>query len=286
MRSVLKRIYDVRKGYDAFNIQKFYLNNNPIYQVDKFIGNININLIENFRKNMSDIVILEDNEYYYDNCSNMLYCDKKSNDIWGLLHVASNDQKKMNVGIITNDDFGIGLNEGITEVFENELGVHNYRYLLESVVARVLLAIDFDLVTHSYFTNSGDDLILFGDSIKGLIVNVDKYFKNHNEVMRLYKEKNEKKDSEFKNLEKKKYINELNNCIFDIECDIYVNVYNIIENLIRVISESNLNEFEKQGLYKLAKEELRAVFSIKELGYLYELTYEFGKYIKVKKKVK
>lgn len=286
MKSNLKRIYDLRRNFDIYNNPHYLLYSNPIYRVNDFITRVDANLVRNFRKNMEDIVIIDDSDYYYDHYLNRLYCDSRKNDIWGMLEVASNDRKKEHSGIVLEGEIGVGLNTGLTEYYESEIGINRFRFPLESLVAQVLLSIDFNLVTNSYFNNNGEQLLLLSNDIKSLMKYLDKYHRNYVELVELYNERLVKKDTEFKNLEKKKAFNELNNYIFKLETDNYSNVYYIISYLINILKTSKLEDFEKQILYKTVSDEFKAIFSIKEFKYLKEVTYDLDEFTRVKKKVK
>lgn len=287
MKSNLKRIYDLRKKFDIYNNPYYLFYSNPIYKVNDFITRVDANLAKNLRKNMEDLSFIKANYYYYNNYLNILYYDydNKKDDIWGVLEIASNDiNKEYPGGIVLEGEIGTGLNNGLTEYYESEIGVNRYRYPLESLVAQVLLSLDFNLVTNSYFNNNGEQLLLLSKDIKNLIKYVDEYHRNYNILGNLHIERLEIKDSEFNEIKKKKIFNELNNYIFKLETDNYSNVYYIISYLINIIKNSKLEDFEKQSLYKNISEQFKCIFNVKEFKYLNEVTRDLDMLVLVKKK--
>lgn len=288
MTSNLKQIYKHKDKFDIYNKAKYHFNPNPIYQVNRFITNIDEDLTKNLRTNLEDIIII--NDYMgssiseYDNESNILYCNRRDGDIFGLLQVASNDRTKPNIGIVIENDIGYGLNNGLTEVFKNDIDYTGFCYPLEATIAKTLLMIDSKLVTYSYFNNDGENLKNLSNSMKALMIYTDLYHDNTIKLANLYNRNFRANMNKYRNIEQNKTLDLIRSKIYKLELENINNVYLIFEYLIKVIENSNLEELEKQDLYIRLNNEFRQIFSNDKLEYLDETPNELEKHIYVKKK--
>jgi len=288
MISKLKKIYKHKDKFDIYNKANYFFTSNPIYKVNKFITNIDEKLTKNFKENLEDILIvndyLGDSLTEYDHITNTLYCNRKDGDIFGLLHVASNDRTKPNSGIIIDNDIGYGINNGLTEVFKNDIEYNDFSYQLEATIAKTLLMIDSKLVTYSYFNNDGEALKRLSNSIKALMIYTDLYHNNNIKIMSLYNQKLTNNIERFKTLDRKKIIRVTNERICKLETENINNVSLIFGHLINIIKSINLEELEKQDLYIRLYNEFDEMFKEERYNYLNELTEEFDKHIYVKKR--
>ena len=292
MKSKLKKIYDARDYFDILNKPSYFLTPNPIYQVNNFIVDANKKMNGNFLSNLNDLNILSTNEPLckvdYDYNTNTLYCNDRSADVYGLLHVASNNRRKQYTGIILNSDVGYGINNGLTETFTHNINGSKFSYPLEAVVAEVLLTIDSDLMYYSYFSNNGSLVMLLNNKVEELMRNVDKYHDNTIELNSLYKELFALKCSVYKNNEYKNRLECVNEKMLKLEYDNFATVYNIFNLLVDIISNSKLSRSDKQKLLSKTYYECEHIFSKEEMSYLLELIYILGADTSnnVKKKVK
>lgn len=283
MRSNLKNIYENKDKFDIYNEPSYRFRTNPIYKVNSFITGIDKDLTRNFKNNLKDLTVINDNSCgcisEYDYAINTLYCNKIEGDIFGLLQVASNDRNKKNIGIVVEGEIGYGLNNGLTEVFRNEIQYSPFAYPLEATVAKALLMIDNNLVTYSYFNNDGESLKNISANIRILMKYIDIYHRNEIAMIKLHKEIFINKINILKTPERTK---RLKHRIYQLQYETFGIVYYIFENLTEIIKNSNLNEWQKQDLYVRLTNEFKYIFNTEENGYLYELTYEIKKHIRTR----
>lgn len=291
MKSNLKLIYDKKDKIDILNRQNYLLMPNPIYKVNKFINEINPNYTKNFINNLTDLKIEKesycDSYYIYD--ENILYCNNSKGDIFGLLHVASNDRNKKNTGIIVGNEVGFSLNNGLTEVYQNYIEDKKISYKLEAIIAEALLMLDFDLVTYSYFNNAGEMLNEFNEDINSLMNYLDDYHLKSFELINLYKEFFVKKLNKFKTRNALLQLDNLYEKIEKVENSNIENVYRVFYTLIRIINNSKVDEIRKQQIFIKLNYKFKTLFeSNEEFNYLKGLNTEFEKniYLKENEKVK
>lgn len=288
MISNLKQIHKHKNKFDIYNKANYHFNPNPIYQVNRFITNIDEDLTKNLKTNLEDIKIV--NDYMgsciseYDNEKNILYCNRQDGDIFGLLQVASNDRTKQYIGIIMENELGYGLNNGLTEVFKNEIAYTDFCYPLEATIAKVLLIIDSKLVTYSYFNNDGENLKNLSNSMKALMIYTDLYHDTTIKLANLYNRNFRANMNKYRNIEQNKTLDLIRSKIYKLELENINNVNLIFMHLVHIIENSNLEELEKQDLYIRLSNEFRQIFSNDKLEYLNETPNELEKHIYVKKK--
>lgn len=295
MRSNLKRIYDAKDKIDILTKPSYRFMVNPIYQVNKFIleidkkitkDNIYTNLINNIED--LDIVTISRKNYKsdYDYVTNTIYTSDSKSDIFGLLHVASNDRTKKYTGIITDDGIGCGLNNGLTEVFTNKINNKRFSYLLEAIIADVLLKLDFKIMSHSYFKNAGNDVMLISKNLKELMVDLDSYHNNQIELITLYRERFARGYTKIRNSTLTQELDAIDYEISRLERANYSNVCNIFNILIGIINNSNLKDSEKLDLFSKLNNIFNSIFNNEEFTYLSGSTLEFEKSIYSMKRVK
>lgn len=284
MTGNLKKIYDNKDKFDIYNEPSYRFRTNPIYQVNSFITGIDKDLTRNLKNNLEDLIVINDNSCgyisEYDYAINTLYCNKQEGDIFGLLQVASNDRTKKNIGIVIEGEIGYGLNNGLTEVFRNEMLYCPFAYPLEATVAKALLMIDKNLVTYSYFNNNGELLKNISENIKTLMDYIDRYHDNTISMLKLHRECFINKINILKTPEHTRRLKVLEKRIYQLQCETFGIVYYIFDNLTEIIKNSNLNEWQKQDLYVRLTNEFKYIFNTAENGYLYELTHEIKKYVR------
>lgn len=288
MKSSLKRIHDARNRFDILNSPNYFIWTNPFYQVNKFITNIDKDLNKNFINNINNLIIEEEprkiQPTVYNYYSNILNTKGLLNNIYTLLHMASNDIDKRYLGIIIEDGIGYSLNEGLTELFANEICYKGYNYPFEVTVAKSLFMIDKKIVAESYFNNDGNNLMLINSKIKDLMISLDSYHDNYVKLLSLYKEKNIIEQSKYKDEKLESLIENLNYSINMIEEENFENVYNIFNILINIINNSKIEEEQKQYLFKVISDEFNSIFTNSNLTYLQELSYEIKRNIYMKRR--
>lgn len=287
MKSNLKKIYDAKEGFNILNSPSYYFTTNPIYQVNKFITSIDPNLNKNFIENLKDLKInyqkagICKSDYEY--VTNTIYSHDNISDVFGLLHVASNDKNKKYTGIITEyvngKEMGYGLNNGLTEVFTNQINKKSFAYPLEATIAKVLLILDPNTVTYSYFNNDGKKLLNMNKKMDILLTCLDCYHDNFVELLIAYNERFVRNYFKLKTNSQKQKSKLLEEKIHKIEINNFTNVYYVFDTLNTIIDSSNIEEEKKQDLYISLYNEFNAMFMSEEFRYLKELPLEFEKNI-------
>lgn len=288
MKSSLKRLHDAKDRFDILNSPNYFMWVNPFYQVNKFITSIDKDLNKNFIKNIDDLIIeeaqnkihLTDYNYY----CNIINLRRVTNNIYTLLHIASNDIDKKYFGVIIEDGIGYSLNEGLTELFANEISYKGYNYPFEVMVAKSLFMIDKKNVAESYFKNDGNNLMLINPKIKNLMISLDSYHDNYIKLLNLYKEKNIIRQSKNKDKKLESLLENLNDSINMIEEENFENVYTIFSILINAINDSKFEEEKKQYLFKTISDEFSNIFTNSNLAYLQELSYEIKRNVYMKRR--
>lgn len=290
MKNTLKKIYDAREEFDILNKSTYHFMQNPFYQVNKYISNINEGLTKNFKENLNDLKIeIESNPLYkssYDYTTNTLYCKNVKTDVFALLHMASNDKDKKYTGIILNGEIGYGLDNGLTEMFAVDINHENFIHPLEATIAKSLYMIDPKIVTFSYFTNDGNSLLLLNKNIKELMVNIDNYYNNYIKLIFLNKELFARKYRKLRSSNQNKELKELESEIYYLERINFENAYKSFKILINIINESKLSLEEKQDLFTRLYNEFDILFGDEQFSYLNELANEFKNSAYTKKRVK
>jgi len=288
MKSNLKMIYNKMDIVDLVNKPEFLFAPNPIFQVNKFITKRNKLLNANLINNLQDLKIERTSTYKnsYDYNTNTLFCNERKADVFGLLHVASNDRDKKYTGIISEDNVGYGINNGLTEVFTYNINGKKISYKLEAIISRALATIDAETLYHSYFTNNACELLNLNDNIKELMQCIDVYHDNNFQLIPLYQKYFCIKLNKFKSYNQLQVIEELNNKIIQLEEQNYEYIYKAFNLLIVIINNSKLSEHMKQMLFMKLTEELNSLFANEQYSYLQELTSEFENNIYVKRKTK
>jgi len=288
MKSNLKRIYDLREQFDILNSPRYRFYVNPIYQVNKFITDFDADLNKNFINNLEDLKIKTENMTGcisdYDYVNNAIYSGSDIGDVYGLLHVASNDRSKKYTGVILDNNLGYGLNNGFTDLFTNDINNKKFSYLLEATIAKALLMINNNIVMHSYFTNNGEELREISNRVHELMKYMDSYHDTFIKLYSLYKEKFMKDYIFIKSKDAKNELKKINDNIYTLECSNFSNVYHVFDILIDIINSSNLDSDRKEDLFIRLRNEFKHMFSCEEYFYLSELSQEFNKNICVKRR--
>lgn len=288
MKSNLKKIYDLKDEFDILNRPRYRFYTNPIYQVNKFITDFDADLNENFINNLKDLKIksekIDDCISDYDYVNNTIYSSDEIVDVYGLLHVASNDRSKKYTGVILDNDLGYGLNNGFTDLFTNDINNKNFSYPLEATIAKALLMLDNNVVMHSYFTNSGEELKQISNRVHELMKYLDSYHDTFIKLISLYKERFIKDCMFLKSNDAKKELKKINDNIYTLECANFANVYHIFNILIDIIDSSNLDNDSKEDLFIRLRNEFKHMFIGEGFFYLRELSREFDKGLLVKKR--
>jgi len=290
MKSNLKQIYEERDSFDILNKSRYHFIPNPIYQVNNFVIGIDEKLNRNFLENLEDLKIKDEtiksikSDYDYD--TNTLYCKDSKSDVFGLLHVASNDKDKKYTGIITEDEVGYGLNNGITELFTNCINKKRFDFPFESTIAKALLMVDFDIMVYSYFNNAGNDLMMINNNIKNLMQLLDNYHDNYIKLMKLYNERFAKEFRKLKGSERTKELEKIREKIYSLESSNFTNVSNIFDILIELINNSFLENSDKQRLFFELNHEFNLLFEREKFCYLNGVSDSFNDFVYVKRKRK
>jgi len=296
MRSYLQEIYDSRKEFDILTKSRCFGVSNPFYKVKRFISKgISPIYIENYLDNLKDLTIKKvDYKGYksdYDYLTNTIFTSDSKSDIFGLLHVASNDREKEYTGIITKEGIGYGLNNGLTELFTHTINHKKIVYPIEVLISKILLTTKNKEICYSYFNNDSGSLI--NNEIIFEILNfTDIYHNNYIELSSLYRQKFSKEFAYHNQIygkklkEKDHELGEINDRIYTLE---YINIevlYNIIDKLINLISNSNLPQEQQVNILKILTNNLNKIVIKDNFRYLQELTEDFDERFQVKKLLK
>lgn len=250
MKSNLEKYYETDIEH-MINNKGTILEPNPYYQVNKFISNKDNKLTSNYLSNLETLNITNTNERNclscYNPVKNELYSKNEKADVYGLLYVASNDINKPHTGVITEEDIGYGLNNGITDLFTSMINGKRLTYPIEAITASVLYAINDQIILKSYFENDHQNLVYILKEYKDLLVLLDSYHDNYLELFNLYKDKF-LHDRYYHNLvygttlkANDETLKEIENKIYTLESSNYTYVADIITIMTDLITNSGLN---------------------------------------------
>lgn len=285
MNSNLKKMYGKMNYSELLGTRTYQLSSNPFYKVNNFIANIEKGLNKNYLGNLIDLIIMQENqtEYTsdYDYKNNKVYSKDSKSDIFGLLHVASNDREKEYTGIITKDGIGYGLNNGITEYYTNQINGKKFVYPIEALSANVLDAVQHRILALSYFKNNSEILERANSEAITLMKTLDTYHDNYLELTNLYKQKDDKErfyhnqiyGNSFEN--KDVELRRINGRIYKLECINYGIVFDIYGLLISIIRRSALNKNEQSILIEYVNKTFNNLFKKDNFNYLNNLTKTF-----------
>lgn len=301
MNSNLKKYY-TNKGllFSLIDSKGELFNPNPFCLVNNFLSDNfkDKNATLNYYNNLLHLNISEEQEkgylFDYDPDSNTIISKNTKSDIYALIHIASVDKYKKEIGIIS-DNKGYGLNTGINELYAKKISGCKESFPLETTVAEVLDKIDRDALGEAYFCNNNTDLIkLIGeDNYSKLLKLVDIYHDTYILLHNLYNEKFAIERYYFNSIYgrdlKKNNVRliEIDTKIEHLEYYNYTVTYDIIHLLTNIISECNFLEdnIKLKYLDKLEKK-LNKIFSKPEFMYLNDLSNEVSKNNSVNKLVK
>ena len=274
MRSNLKEIYINMNKVEMITKSKYILRKNPIFQVNEFIKSIEPNLNNNFINNLQTLKVEDECDYQnaYDYETNTLFCKDSKSDVYGLLHVASNDLCKNYTGVIIDDEIGYALNNGLTEAYTKIINNKKPNYSLEVLVANKLLEIDFKNVSRSYFKNEGNDLLELFFEIRPLMQALDCYHDNSFTLISLYRQLFSERMKKFKNNDEIEKINYNIDIFENANID---NVFNVLYDLINLINFSNIEGAEKQRLLLELRKDFGKLLKLEQFSYLNVLPLDF-----------
>lgn len=287
MNSNLQKIYNKMNYGEMLNKRTYLLSSNPFYKVNNFIINIDKGLNKNYIKNLIDLIITQEKQTGYtsdyDYKNNKIYSKDSKSDIYGLLHVASNDREKEYTGIITPEGIGYGLNNGLTEYYTNSINNKKIVYPIETLIAKIFDSIEHRAVAIGYFNNDSQMLLLSDSEIIKIMELLDFYHDNYIELLNLYKEKFDK-ERYFHNEVYGKYLKSNNINLQEIYSKInkleYKNtacMYEIYRSLIMVIRRSCLEKNEQDILIEYMNGCFKNIFKNENFNYLSNLTTKFEK---------
>lgn len=250
MKSNLKKYYETDIEH-MINNKGTLLEPNPYYQVNKFITAKNSKLTTNYINNLENLKISDTKERQclssYNPVKNELYSKGGRADVYGLLYVASNDINKEHTGVITEEDLGYGLNNGITDLFTNMINGKRLTYPIEAITASVLYNINEQALLKSYFENDHNKLLYISKSYKELLSLLDIYHDNYIQLFSLYREKF-LHDKYYHNLvygtalkANDTTLREIENQIYKLENENYTCVADIISIIVDLILNSGIN---------------------------------------------
>lgn len=290
MRSKLKMFYDKKDEIDLFETKSYLMFTNPFYQVNKCIQSINADLNKNYIKNLQDLKIISSLNTFY-TCSynvedNSLISKNYISDIFGLLHVASNDREKEGIGLIDSNNSGVGLNDGLTALLASHILVGKEIYPIEKIVAKTLLLINEEIITNSYFNNNSSLLKEYKIDILELNKILDEY---HNNYLRLEFLDRKKNELTFRMFKSKKEIDEINDLIYILRVKNEDLIYKIIIQLTTLVAYSEIDYSKKAEIIKTINDDFNSAYNDEKLRYLETYTDEFkfmtySKMVKVRRK--
>lgn len=277
MKSNLKKYYDKRYKRDI--VKNNILNDNPFAKVHKFISEYDYKFIaDNFYNNLFNLTIEESNknDYNYDYEYNKIYSSDKRLDIYAVLTLASTDRFHNKKGII-KDNIGYGLNNGITDYYNQIITKNKSLFPFENFVANTLDKIDKENLAKAYFDPYNNTLenIIPQDSYNDFNKLLDEYHNMYLKLMYLYKEKFYEGryyyNLVYGNTLKKKNtrLTNIENNIELLEKQSYENVYLIILHLINYTTYNhNLSNKEKQEILLFIKNKFNKLTLEDNLSYL------------------
>ena len=270
----MKNKLNIRSLLDDKNIRLTHNEYNYIieliYKINEFIIKRDSDLNKNLKNNLTSLKIRKDKieiwENGYNSKENELIIDNSKWDIVSILEMASTNRNKKYSGIVMDDGLGYGLNAGITEYFSKCLSNKRSYYVIESLVAETLLKLNYNVVFYSYFYNNGSNMMQFGKNINDLLIKLDLYHSNYLKMNKMISNTKNK------------------NSIFRLQCSNFYCMYYIIENLIKIIDESFIDENEKYKIVSDFVSKFNSIISFEEFKYLKELKIDVKKNVKVYKR--
>lgn len=277
MKSNLKKYYDKRYEKDIF--EKKFLTTNPYSKLKKFFDSKGYDISYNFYNNLINLKIEEDEKelYSYDIFTNTLCSSCSKTDIYALLTLASADRLNRKQGVIDLSSRGYGLNEGITDFYNQIITNSKSIFPFENFVASVFYKIDpktLDLAYFGYEYFKMDDFILY-DGYIDLYNLLDLYHDNYYKLFNLYKDKFIQERYYFNlvygnSLRKRNYeLSGIENSIDKLEFENYTNVYDILNLLTDIVIENEkISNSKKKEILMYMNNKFKMITSLDELLYL------------------
>lgn len=285
MRSNLRMFYDKKDKINLLEDKSYLMFSNPFYQVGKFLKEENFYL-DNYKKNLEDLKIESGSDSYYtcmyNEKNNTIYSDNYTSDIFGLLHVASNDREKEGIGLVDINGIGTGLNNGLTSLFAGEILNRSNVYPIEKIVSKAMMLVDKNIITNAYFLNDPIILNMYKLSISSLNDILDEY---HNNALKLEELNNKKTNLTFKIVRNDKLIKEIEEVIYELRNRNEILVYELFKLISDLIAYSDIETSKKIKITDIINNDLNNAYNMQGTGYLkgYEDDFKYMTYAKTSK---
>ena len=285
MRSKLKMFYDKKDKINLLEDKSYLIFSNPFYQVGKFLKEEKFYL-DNYKNNLKDLKIeTGNNSYYtcmYNEKNNTIYSDNYISDIFGLLHVASNNREKDGIGLVDKNGIGTGLNSGLTSLFASEIVKGNEVYSIEKIVAKTMMLVHKLVITDAYFNNEPSFLEVYKLNISELNCVLDEY---HSNSLKLDELNRKISYLRFQIIRNDKLIKEIEEVIYELKNRNEILVYELFKLISDLIAYSCVDESKKNEITNIINNDLNMAYNMQGMDYLshYEDDFKYMAYTKTAK---